>query len=249
MKQEKPIKPNAAAEKPDYDVFLAGELVDLVVPNERAIHADRWHAWLNDQELTRNMEQGMYPKSAESQSAYLDELRGSQTRLALMIKPKEENAVVGICSLSKLSHVTRQADFAMVIGRRTASFKSSFFGMEAKCLMTDHAFETVGLERINSYQSVALKDWQRWQILFGYKMEGIMRKAFRKGYRTYDVMVSGCLVEDYLELKKLRDGRLWPGHDRMLELIRDLPKESLEEKLQKTLGAVIEQHYAKLRLA
>ena len=248
MKQEKPTKPGSAAERSDYDVFLAGELVDLVVPNERAIHSDRWYAWFNDQELTRNMEQGMYPKSAQSQEAFLSELRGSQSRLALMIKPKEEDAVVGICSLSKLSHVTRQADFAMVIARRTASFKSSFFGMEAKCLMTEHAFETLGLERINSYQSSALKDWQRWQILFGYKMEGIMRKAFRKGYKTHDVMVSGCLLEDYLDLKKLRDGRLWPGHDRMLELIRDLPKESLEEKLQKTLTATIEHHYAKLRL-
>ena len=249
MKQEKPKKRNAAGEKPNYDVFIAGELVDLVVPNERAIHVDRWYSWFNDQELTRNMEQGMYPKSAESQEACLTELRGSQSRLALMIKPKEEDAVVGICSLSKLSHLTRQADFAMVIARRTASFKSSFFGMEAKCLMTEHAFETLGLERINSYQSSALKDWQRWQILFGYKMEGIMRKAFRKGYKTYDVMVSGCLLEDYLELKKLREGKLWPGHDRMLALIRDLPKESLEEKLQKALGTTIEQHYAKLRLA
>lgn len=232
-----------------YDVFLAGELVDLVVPNARAIHEDRWYAWLNDQALTRNMEQGMYPKSAQTQEAYLAELLASPTRLALMIKPKDEDAVVGICSLSKISHVTRQADFAMIVARRTGGFKSMFFGMEAKCLMTEHAFETIGLERINSYQSSALKDWQRWQILFGYKMEGIMRKAFRKGYRSTDLMVSGCLLEDYLALKKLRGGKLWPGQERIMALIRDLPKESLEKKLQATLAEVIDQHYAALRLA
>ena len=242
-------KAGPIADPPLYDVFLAGELVDLVVPNERAIHTDGWYAWLNDQVLTRNMEQGMYPKSAELQTAYLAELRGSQSRLALMIKPKAQDAVVGICSFSKISQATRQADFAMVVARRAASFKSSFFGMEAKCLMTEHAFETLGIERINSYQSTALKDWQRWQILFGYKMEGIMRKAFRKGYKTYDLMVSGCLLEDYLELKALHGGRLWPGQERIMGLIRDLPKTSLEEKLQKALGSTIEQHYAKLRLA
>jgi len=234
---------------PHYDVFLAGELVDLVVPNARAIHEDGWHTWFNDQALTRNMEQGMYPKSAQTQEQYLAELLASPSRLALMIKPKEEDALVGICSLSKISHVTRQADFAMVVARRNASFKSSFFGMEAKCLMTEHAFETMGLERINSYQSTALKDWQRWQILFGYKMEGIMRKAFRKGHRTYDLMVSGCLLDDYLALKKLRGGKLWPGQERIMALIRDLPKESLEEKLQKTLNDTIEQHYDALKLA
>src|SRR6185503_396259 len=224
------------AESQNYDVFLSGELVDLVVPNARAIHTDRWYAWLNDQELTRNMKQGMYPKTAQTQEAYLAELLASPSRLALMVKPKEEEAVVGICSLSKISHVTRQADFAMVVARRSASFKSAFAGMEAKCLMTEHAFDTIGLERINSYQSTALKDWQRWQILFGYKMEGIMRKAFRKGHKTYDVMVSGCLLEDYLALKSLREGRLWPGQQRIMSLIRDLPKESLEEKLQKALS-------------
>src|SRR5690606_3870381 len=152
-----------------------------------------------------------YPKTAETQHAYLKELLASTSRLALMIKPKDEESVVGICSFSKISHVTRQADFAMVVARRGASFKSTFFGMEAKCLMTEHAFETMGLERINSYQSTALKDWQRWQILFGYKMEGIQRKAFRKGYRTYDLTVSGCILEDYLALKELRGGKLWPG--------------------------------------
>ena len=231
-----------------YDVFLKGELVDLVVPSERAIHADGWYDWFNDQELTRNMEQGMVPNTPERQQQFLDELRASPTRFALMIKPKDEERLVGICSLSKISHVTRQADFAMVIARKSPGFKSAFFGMEAKCLMTEHAFETLGLERINSYQSSALKDWQRWQILFGYKMEGIMRKAFRKGHDAHDLMVSGCLLEDYLALKKLRGGRLWPGYGRIMELIRDLPWESLEEKLNRVLTETVSAHCAQIRM-
>lgn len=233
----------------DYDVFLAGELVDLVVPNERAIEVDGWHNWFNDQELTRNMEQGMFPNSPEQQRRFLEELRGSRTRIALLIRPKEQRAIAGICSLSNISFVTRQADFAMVVARRTGGFRSAFFGMEAKCLMTEHAFDTVGLERINSYQSAALKDWQRSQILFGYKMEGILRKAFRKGHRTYDLMVSSCLLEDYLALKELRGGHLWPGQKRIMELIRALPKRSLEEKLQEVLARTVEDHYAGIRQA
>ena len=237
------------AEKANYDVFLQGELVDLVVPNVRAIRDDGWYAWLNDQALTRNMEQGMYPKTADTQEAYLAELLANPARLALMIKPKDEDAVVGIASLSKISHVTRQADFAMIVARRGESFRSSFYGMEAKCLMTEHAFETIGLERINSYQSAALKDWQRWQILFGYKMEGIMRKAFRKGHQAFDLTVSGCLLEDYLALKALRGGRLWPGQHKIMGLIRDLPKQSLEQKLVEAYGQIIESHYASIRQA
>lgn len=231
-----------------YDVFLRGELVDLVVPNERAIHVDRWYDWFNDQELTKNMEQGMFPSSPQQQEQFLVQLRSSRDRMALMIKPKDMEHVVGIASLSKLSHVTRQADFAMIVARRSKAFKSSFWGMEAKCLMTEHAFETLGLERINSYQSATLKDWQRWQILFGYKMEGIMRRAFRKGYKTSDLMVSGCLLEDYQVLKEQRGGRLWPGYDRMMDLIRELPRESLEEKLSRMLRDTIADHCAAIRM-
>lgn len=239
----------AIAKAGNYDVFLAGELVDLVVPNEHAIEVDGWHNWFNDQELTRNMEQGMFPNSSEQQRRFLEDLRGSRTRIALLIKPKGQDAVAGICSLSNISFVTRQADFAMVVARRTGGFRSTFFGMEAKCLMTEHAFETVGLERINSYQSVALRDWQRSQILFGYKMEGILRKAFRKGHKTSDLMISSCLFEDYLALKTLRGGRLWPGDKKIMELIRDLPKKSLEEKLQQVLASTVEAHYAGIRQA
>lgn len=232
----------------DYDTFLGGELVDLVVPNERAIFVDRWYDWFNDQELTRNMEQGMFPKSPQHQMRFMAELAESNDRLVLMIKPKNEDRLVGVASLSKISHRTRQADFAMVVACRSNAFRSNFWGMEAKCLMTEHAFETMGLERINSYQSAALKDWQRWQILFGYKMEGIQRKAFRKGYRTFDLMVSGCLLEDYLVLKELRGGKLWPGYDQIMGLIRDLPKQSLEEKLNKLLRETVSQHYAEIRM-
>ena len=235
------------ADNPHYDVFLSGELVDLVVPNERAIHVDGWYAWFNDQELTRNMEQGMYPNSPEQQLRYLAELRESKARIALLIKPKSAERVVGVVSLSKISHVTRQADVGMVVAHRLPDMSGLFAGMEAKSLITEHAFDTVGLERINSYQSAALKDWQRWQILFGYRMEGIQRKAFRKGHHTYDLILSGCLLEDYLELKRQRNGRLWPGSSKMMELIRELPRESLEEKLSRTLAELGEEHYRLIR--
>ena len=64
---------------------------------------------------------------------------------------------------------------------------------------------------------------------------------------AHDLMVSGCLLEDYLALKKLRGGRLWPGYGRIMELIRELPKESLEEKLNRVLTDLVSDHYARIR--
>ncbi|MBU0764107.1 MAG: GNAT family N-acetyltransferase [Bacteroidetes bacterium] len=232
----------------EYDIFIKGELIDLVVPDEKAIYDDKWYNWFNDQQITQNMERGMFPNSGSQQEIFLDHLRKSETRLSLMIKPKNNNVLVGTASLSKINHITRQADFAMIIAVRQPELKAAFYGMEAKCLMTEHAFEVIGLDRINSTQSESLKEWQRWQILFGYKIEGIMRKAFRKGYKTYDLIFSSCLLEDYLELKKIRGGRLWPGYKKMMGLIRGLPKESLEEKINRLLEKTVGDYYREIRM-
>lgn len=234
--------------KVEYDVFLPGELVDLVVPNERSIFVDGWYKWFNDLPLTRNMEQGMFPNSPEKQQDFLADLRRSKDRFGLMIKPKDKDFVIGVASFSKINHAARQADFAMVIAKKLPEFKSAFYGMETKCLMTEHALEVLGLERINSTQSIILKEWQRWQILFGYKIEGIMRKAFRKGHKTYDVILSSCLIEDYLALKDLRGGKLWPGVEKIMELIRHLPKESLEERINKLLTKTVSEYVAGIRM-
>ncbi len=114
--------------------------------------------------------------------------------------------------------------------------------------MTEHAFEVLGIERINSGQSIRLKDWQRWQILFGYKMEGIQRKALRKGYHTYDVIISSCILEDYIVLRELRGGKLWPGYQKMMELIRALPKENLQDIINSFLSETVAEYYQRVQM-
>ena len=153
--------------------------------------------------------------------------------------------IAGIFKGTRRPKADRVVDIeGLVIARKLPEFKSAFYGMEAKCLMTEHAFEVLGLERINSTQSIVLKEWQRWQILFGYKIEGIMRKAFRKGNKIYDLILSSCLIEDYLALKELRGGKLWPGVEKIMELIRYLPKESLEERINKLLSTTVSEYIA-----
>ena len=63
------------------------------------------------------------------------------------------------------------------------------------------------------------------QVLLGYQIEGIRRNIVSKGRYVSDSYITSCLYEDYLRLKELRGGRLWPGRKKMLELIRHLPKQ------------------------
>ena len=215
-----------------FDVFLKGETIDLCVPSKDAWVIEQWYIWFNDQKVTRYLTQGVFPNTREKQEAFYQSLIEKDERIALLIKPKSKDYFVGIASLSYIDHRQRSCDFAMVIGKQTSSPDSIFYAMEAKCRMTEHAFEKVGVERINSGQAIELIRWQRWQILFGYHVEGIRRKSFREGNNTSDSITSSCLLTDYLRLKELRNGSLWPGKARLFELMKMLPEESTIDRLQ-----------------
>ncbi len=215
----------------NFDVFLSGETVDLCVPSDDVWTLDQWYRWFNKTEITKYLVQGIYPNTRKAQKAYLDALASNPSRIALLIKPKKHDHFIGVASLSSIDPVMRQCDFAMVIGERTSSVDSLFYGMETKCLMTEHAFENVGVERINSTQVAELIRWQRWQILFGYQIEGLLRRKFRRGRAVYDVLASSCLLEDYLRIKEIRGGIIWPGKATMFELMKKLPSASLIDEI------------------
>ena len=163
-----------------------------------------------------------------------------------MIKPKGYDGFIGVVSLSSIDLVHRQCDIAMVIGERLNTAGSLFYGLEAKALMTQHAIQTVGLERVNSSQIVGLVKWQNWQILFGYQIEGIFRKKFRKGDKVHDLLMSSCLLEDYKSLILMRGGNLWPGKSKMLQLLKDLPKRTLIDDLSAWLPEKQTQYWNKI---
>ena len=44
-----------------FDIFLKGELVNLVVVNEKIMAKTDWYTWLNDQAITKYTKQGYFP--------------------------------------------------------------------------------------------------------------------------------------------------------------------------------------------
>jgi RimJ/RimL family protein N-acetyltransferase len=228
-------KKTYSATQKTFDVFLPGETIDLCVPSDQPWVLDQWYRWFNRPEITKYLAQGVFPNTRHGQKRYFDDLVDNESRIVLLIKPKNEDHFIGVASLSSIDRAMRQCDFAMVIGERDGGSNSLFYGMEAKCLMTEHAFEALGVERVNSTQATELLKWQRWQILFGYQIEGLLRKKFRKGRNVYDVFSSSCLFEDYLLIKDRRGGKFWPGKSAMFELLKRLPKDTLIDELMTLL--------------
>lgn len=234
----------------NYDVFISGELMDLCCPSEAAIHEDAWHTWFNDPVTTRYIKQGLYPNTKQDQLDFLNSVRKNKDRLLLLIRPKGLEKVVGVTSLSGIDHVTRSAMSAMVIGDRNYKAKyKELIGIEARSRLLEHAFDKMGLERVSGSQLTDLRKWQSWQVLFGYRVEGLQREAFRKGQQAHDIFVGSVLLKDYLHIRALRDGNYWPGAKRMMELLRLLPKNGFEQVVEDTLNKEWDKYYSSTTLA
>ena len=216
--------------------FIQGETIDLCVPNVDESVIEVWSQWFNNSETTRYLDQGVFPNSIDDQKAFLELTRRKKDRLLLLIRPKGANYYAGVASLSFINFETRGCGIAHVIGKRVDDIDSLFYSLEAKCRLTEHAFEKLGMQRIESGQAVDLKEWQRIQTLFGYRVEGIKRNYFRKGQYVADCVVTSCIFEDYLRLKKKRGGNLWPGKNKLFKMIKKLPAESTYDRLEKWMS-------------
>lgn len=234
-------------EQERFDIFIEGEVIDLCIPSFDDWVIDQWYKWFNDPKVTKYLEQGIFPNTKEKQKQFLKLCIENDKKIVLLIKPKNKDYFVGVANLSSIDTKNRRCDFAMVIGKQENSSDSIFYAIETKCRMTEHAFEKLGVERINSGQINELIKWQRWQMLFGYQIEGILRKSARKGHKVYDSMTSSCLLEDYLRLKEMRGGSLWPGKRKMLELLRGVPKETMIDRLQHWLDSEREKNWDLLK--
>jgi len=225
------------------DVFIEGETIDLCAPSGDDLILNQWFRWFNKSEITKYLAQGLYPNTLGKQREYFLSTEQSSSRLVLLIRPKGLAKVIGVASLSHIDYVQRQCDFAMVIGERTSGKGAIFYAMEAKALLTQHAFDNLGIERINSGQVKELVRWQRWQILFGYQIEGILRNKFRKGSVVYDLYISSCILQDYNRILNSREGQFWPGKSKVFELMRELPKHTLIDELDSWLPQKQEQFW------
>ena len=232
----------------EYSVFIEGETIDLCVPSRLAIERDGWADWFNNLENIRFLDHGVFPNFIEDQYEFLSSLR-DRSRLALLIKPKEMDNVIGIVSLSTIKWVSRSAQIAIVIGKRDEFTRGKFYALEAMARMTEHAFETLGLDRLYAGQAYpGLKKWTKHLELLGYRTEAVMRKAFSKGRMVTDVVMISCLYETYQEIKNLRNGHYWLGKTSIEKLLNNMPADGLAERLDSIIQEETGKYFKELML-
>ncbi len=178
--------------------FAEGSLVFLR-PLERTDLNERYLSWLNDPEVTRYMETGTFPSTAEDLENYYRSVMGSKNDVILAVVDKKSGQQIGNVKLGPIHWVHRVATFGILVGDK--EFWGKGVGLEATRLMVEYGFYRLNLRRINlgvfAEHEAAVRCYEK----AGFKVEGRMREELFQGGKYKDRLWMGLLRSEYKPLK------------------------------------------------
>ena len=150
----------------------------------------------SDPEVTRFFSWGPYRELAEPLQ-YIEGLAGERERgdrLDLLIDDCDRGPV-GIIGLTELSVRDRRGIVGTWLGR---SFWGTGINREAKALIAQLAFASLGLERLGAYADLDNPRSQAALAAIGFQHEGRLRRYHRHGDAVHDVLVYSWLRDEWL---------------------------------------------------
>ena len=90
-----------------FDIFLKGNIVNLVRVTKSIVLKTNFYTWLNDQRITKYTKQGYFPVSKKDEIEYYEQQIKSKKRLQLGVVKKKINSLIGIMSLYNIDHYDR----------------------------------------------------------------------------------------------------------------------------------------------
>lgn len=178
-----------------FDVFIRGELIDLVVLTEEVVMKTNWYKWFNDEEITAQMQKHYFPNTRTQQMEFFrNNIENSSTKLQCGIVHKQDNVMIGVISLNNIDYSHRKCDISGIIGEK--KYQTLKYIIEALQLLIKHAFDQLNMHKI--YGGTIIKEVADMFVrLLGFKQEGIKRSDVYKSGRYYDVFLLGLLRKEY----------------------------------------------------
>ncbi len=224
------------------DVFISGETVDLCIPTLEFAQNSQWYSWFNNRKLTRYMDsQGFFPNTADKQAEYF--ISQKQDRLILIISNKSD--YMGVISLSFIDMIKSTCEVATLVDP-SIDIQSPYIALESVALVTQYAFDELGINRISGGNHIGLVGWRKRMELLGYMVEGIHADKFVKGRDIADSVSVACVYDTYKNIMSQRKGSLWDSRDQYEKRFQLLPKEDFTKKLNTFYKTERAKYYEKL---
>ncbi len=174
--------------------FVKGSQVFLR-PLRREDIAAHYLAWLNDPEVTRYMETGIFPTTEQELTNFYEEVTGSRNQVILAVADKKSGRHIGNVKLGPIQWVHRSATFGILIGDKR--FWGRGVGLEATRLAVEYGFSRLNLRRIDlgvfADHAAAVRCYEK----AGFKVEGRMRESLFQDGKYVDRLWMGLLRSEY----------------------------------------------------
>jgi len=151
--------------------------------------------WLNDQEVTRWMQQGVFPNSQELMEIFYKNQSISQTDIVFAIVLSDADTHVGNIRLHEIHQVFRSGMISLIIGEK--DYWGKGLGTEAIELLAGHAFKRLNLNRLHAGTAEPNVGCIRAYEKAGFRQEGISRKAYFCEGEYVDVINLSLLRDEW----------------------------------------------------
>lgn len=225
--------------------FLAGETVIIRAVGSKDF--EQWAEWFSDSRVTKFLDQGIFPIGALDQERwYRDQVE--KGRFLGMVEEREGGKLLGVCSISAINWQHKSGQVSVVCPGKSS--ESDFPGLEARALLTQHAINTMNLDRLWAGQAYPGNlRWTTAQAILGWLPEGLRLNSFLSGPIVSDVVTTSALRQTVLELIEKRNGSLWPGQVAVRKLLLSDDLKDVENQIEwlaESLGSFRKSFVAKL---
>ena len=174
--------------------FIQGSKIYLR-PLERTDLNDTYLGWLNDAEVTRYLETGAFPATAQDLEKFYQGVTGSKTEVIFAIADKKSHRHIGNVKLGPINWIHRRAMFGIMIGDK--SFWGKGVGQEVTRLMVEYGFYRLNLHRIGLGVYAEHESAVRCYEVAGFKIEGKFRDEMFQDGKYKDRLWMGLLRSEY----------------------------------------------------
>jgi RimJ/RimL family protein N-acetyltransferase len=159
--------------------------------------AVKFAEWLNDLELTANLQLYNGVINVEGERAFLNNLSNDHTYSIIDI---EKNEVIGNCGFTGIDHLNGTAEIGIFIGSR--EYRNKGYGTEALTLLLDYGFKALNLHNVfltvYSFNKQAIRSYEK----AGFKHIGKRREALYRNLEKHDIVYMDILVDEFYEKNK-----------------------------------------------
>jgi len=159
--------------------------------------AEKFTEWLNDLEVTVNLQLYQLVINVETEKTILSNLSRDHNYSIIDIKTNE---LIGNCGFFGIDNLNQSAETGIFIGNK--KYWSKGYGTEALTLLIDYGFKALNLYnielRVYGFNSRAMKSYEK----VGFKQIGARRKALYRNMERHDIIFMDILADEFYEKHK-----------------------------------------------